>query len=181
MTTQANMSSETVPQDGNVTINNAGLVLFNPFFTMLFNMCGYLHEQTFKDENSAHRAAHLLQYVATGAENEDGADLSLNKLLCGIPVNVPLQVQTPLLDAEKELARQMLRAVIGQWTILGQTTPEGLLDAFIRREGYLRLTPDLLALAVAPKTYDMLIDKIPWTFSVIKLHWMSKPLHTRWR
>jgi hypothetical protein len=181
MTTQGNMLSEAAPQDGNIIVNNAGLVLFNPFLTMLFNMCGYLHEQAFKDEDSVHRAAHLLQFVATGTEDAGESDLSLNKLLCGIPVSSALKVQTPLLDAEKELARQMLRAVIGQWTILGQTSPEGLRDAFVMREGQLKLTPDLHTLTVAKRPYDMLIDKIPWVFSVIKLHWMPKPLHTRWR
>jgi hypothetical protein len=36
-------------------------------------------------------------------------------------------------------------------------------------------------LKVQPRAFDMLLDRLPWGFSIIKLPWMQGVLHVEWR
>jgi hypothetical protein len=38
-----------------------------------------------------------------------------------------------------------------------------------------------IGLEVAPRTYDMLLDRLPWSISLVKLPWMTAPIHVDWR
>jgi hypothetical protein len=49
------------------------------------------------------------------------------------------------------------------------------------RDGYLEETEMGWALEVERKAMDILVDLIPWSFSMIKLAWMQKSLATTWQ
>jgi hypothetical protein len=34
---------------------------------------------------------------------------------------------------------------------------------------------------VAPGPFDMLMDRLPWSFSLIRYPWMEEPLHVTWQ
>ena len=71
--------------------------------------------------------------------------------------------------------------MIAEWGALGQTSPDGLRAAFLRRDGQLSAREGGLRLDVAPAAYDMLLDRLPWSFALVKLPWMVAPLHVKWR
>lgn len=169
-------------QSGHQMVDNAGLVLLNHHILMLFEMCGYLSQRKFKDTAMAHRAILLLQFLATGETNAGDEQLCFNKLLCGLPTTRPVDTNISLLGTEKELCLKLLRNVIVQWPILNNTSVDGLREAFICRKGKLdESAVDKVTLSIDPKTFDMLLLKLPWTYNNICLPWMPRTLHTQWR
>ena len=65
--------------------------------------------------------------------------------------------------------------------MLGNTTIQGLRETFLMREGLLKKQENSYELHVEEKTFDMLIDKIPWSYGLAKLPWMETPIHVTWR
>lgn len=165
-----------------VYLANAGLVLLWPFLTMLFDRLGYLENQQFHDDASQRRAALLLQFLASGAAAVPEYQLPLNKLLCGLAQGQPLPRELALTDAEIELGESLLKAVITRWDSLKNTSIAGLRETFLLRSGKLEWLPDdRIVLTVEPKTLDILLDRRPWSISIIKLPWMTAPLYVSWR
>jgi len=124
---------------------------------------------------------HLLQYIVTGEERTPEYLLSLNKLLCGIHGGVPIVAGIQISAHEKDVIEQMLLGVIGHWSAIGQTSIAGLRETFLVREGRLSFQEDAWQLKVVTSTFDMLLDRLPWSFAIIKFPWMVEALHVSWR
>lgn len=45
----------------------------------------------------------------------------------------------------------------------------------------MHLKDDAWYLDVDPGTFDMLLDSLPWSFSIIKHPWMERAVHVNWR
>ncbi len=161
--------------------NYAGLIIIAPFLPMLFERSGLMQDNTFNDAGGVYKAIHLLEYAATGNTIVNEQDLAIHKVLCGISLKTPIDLSITLSDADKELVESLLRAVIQQWTVLGQTSFAGLQETFLQRNGRLEEDADTYFLRVEQKAFDMLLDQIPWKISEIKLGWMPKMLEILWR
>ena len=61
------------------------------------------------------------------------------------------------------------------------TTAAGLQEEFLQRPGKLTPGKEFNKLQVEAKTLDILLDRLPWNISLIKLPWMDKMLHVEWR
>jgi hypothetical protein len=83
-------------------------------------------------------------------------------------------------DVDRQLAHELLGAVIEHWEALGTISPEGLREAFLQREGKLVSTDAGWRLTVERKTLDILLTRIPWGFLTIKLPWMTSLLFVDW-
>ena len=33
---------------------------------------------------------------------------------------------------------------------------------------------------MTPRAYDMLLDRLPWGFAMVKFAWLTAPIHVRW-
>jgi len=166
-------------------VANAGLVLFNPFLPRFFETLGVLTvgedgAQPIAGLAAASRAAHLLQYLVDGRIDTPEPELILNKVLCGLPPAAPIEPAIDLSDADRAACDSLLRAVIGNWTTISNTSPEGLREAFLQREGRLRRADDRWSLDVQRKTLDVLTDQIPWSIAIVYHRWMPDPLHVTW-
>lgn len=164
-----------------VFIENAGLILLWPFMGFYFEKLGLVSEQKFTSAKAAIRGACLLQYLVTGVETRQEHELPLNKVLCQLPKNHPVYSTEAFTQEEKDLSDELLKTAISRWEILKSTSIEGLRNSFLKREGKLEWQDDKIILTVEPKSFDMLVDKIPWNISVIKLSWMKHTLHVKWR
>lgn len=163
-------------------IDNAGLVLAAPYLPRLFAMLDLLDGAVFRNAAAAERAAHLLQYLVDG--REDAAPefrLALNKLLCGIDLGTPLEGGFVIDERERQAVDGLLSGMLENWKGIGNTSVEGLRASFLSREGRLRRIDDAWHLLVAPRAYDMLLDTLPWGYSVIRHHWMRRVIHVSWR
>ncbi|MEZ4774820.1 MAG: contractile injection system tape measure protein [Bacteroidia bacterium] len=163
-----------------IFIENAGLVLLHPFLANYFTALNLIQNGHFVNEESRHRAIHLIQYLASGKTETPEHDLSLNKLLCGLPLSIPVTRGVEITEPESVESETLLQAVIGHWKALKNTSPDGLRYNFLMREGKLTFTENGWSLAVEQKTQDILLGKLPWGISRIKLSWMPDLLRVDW-
>ena len=75
----------------------------------------------------------------------------------------------------------LLQAMIDNWGALGNTSPQGLRQSFLQRQGRLLLKDDAWHLQVESQGFDMLLDRLPWSFKTIKYGWMQRVIHVDWR
>ena len=139
-------------------VNNAGLVIVSTFLPRLFERLGYLEEGVFRDKTSAKRAIHVLEYLVIGGEEYEEIHLPLNKILCGLDINEVVNNDFQITEAEKEECESLLKAVINNWSVLKNTSIEGLRTSFIQRKGKLTKNEDNWNLLVERKTFDVLIN-----------------------
>ncbi|MFH0783136.1 MAG: contractile injection system tape measure protein [Pseudomonadota bacterium] len=173
---EARLASENL----RLSVDNAGLVILWPFLARLCDACDLLSEGRFKDEAAAVCAMHLIQFLATGGKNTPEYLLPLNKVLCGWPINMPVPRVHELPEPHREEAQKLLGDVIVHWQALRSTSPDGLRSSFLRRNGILSNDAMGWLLMVERKSFDVLLDRLPWTISTIRLSWMRKPLIVQW-
>lgn len=163
-------------------VDNAGVVLFAPYLPAFFNHLELTDGPVFKSETTQMRAVHLLYFLACGSDQPEEQVLPLSKLLCGIPLDDSIPKDIALTAQEKTEAGQLLEAVIRNWPALKNSGPDGLRQAFIRRNGHLvwQESRQSWLLRVERLGHDILLDRLPWTISVVKLPWMDEMVQVEW-
>jgi hypothetical protein len=169
------------PFTGEANILNAGMVIFATYMQRLFNILELTRDGAFVNDDAAQRAVHLLQYAVNGETETPEYQLVLNKLFCGIHGGVPIIRGIDITDKEKDVIEQMLNGVIGHWSALGKTSIAGLRETFLQRQGHLSFHDEAWHLKIPQATFDMLLDRLPWSFAMIRFPWMAYPLHVSWR
>ena len=168
-----------IPQD-TIYINNAGLVLLNPFLATYFVRLGLMHEGKFIDTDKQLRAVHLLQYLVNGSSETPEHELVLNKILCNVPVAAPVPLGIVLTDQEKEISEQLFKAVLHNWEKLKNTSTDGFKASFLQRNGLLNFKDEAWHLKVEQRGYDVLLQTLPWNYTMIRTPWMENFLYTEW-
>jgi hypothetical protein len=171
------LSNESKP----VFIENAGLILTWPFLPFYFTQLGMLQANRFVSNDAAYRAVHLLEYLCSNKEHQPEYKLVLNKLLAGVDQAKPISLHVELKEEERALSETLLQQLIARWDALGKTSTEGLRESFLKRPGKLSWIEGQATLQVEKRPFDMLLDRIPWNISHIKLSWMNEPLKVNWR
>jgi hypothetical protein len=161
-------------------VTNAGLVILNPFFYTYFSRLGLLELSKFKDEDARHRAVYLLQRLVTEEEKPAEETMVLNKILCGMPLEEPLQTGIVLTDAEKQLAKELVHVATQQWDKMKNTSVDGFRNSFIIREGIVWQDEEAWFLKVTPRSYDIILQTLPWSMGMIRYSWTEKTLYTEW-
>ena len=82
---------------------------------------------------------------------------------------------------EEEEATALLTAVIRHWDALGDTSIDGLRGTFLVRPGKLTQRGLDSVLLVEGRSFDILLDRLPWGIGMIQLPWMEKMLWVEWR
>jgi hypothetical protein len=169
---------EKSPAEGDsIFISNAGLVLIAPYLPTLFRHVNLLEDG--KPVDIA-RAISLLQYLVYEEAAFEEFETVLDKILCGLPLNESIPERHTLTVEEKEQSEGLLQSVIEHWSILKNTSPTGLRQSFLQREGKLVFKGNQWELTVQKKSFDILLDYLPWNISMIKLPWMPYLLNVKW-
>jgi len=162
-----------------IYIENAGLILLHPFLSVFFDRLGIK-----KDSEIVHpdKAMALLHYLATGIDKAPEYELVLPKILCNIPLPMPVSSDIEITGNETEEASALLDSVIKHWEALRNISRDGLRGSFLLRPGKLSCKNDGdWLLQVEPRTFDILLDQLPWGISMVKLPWMEKMIWVEWR
>ncbi|WP_299336095.1 contractile injection system tape measure protein [uncultured Psychroserpens sp.] len=176
-----NENNKLFDQDKVLFVENAGLVLLHPFLPKLFSELGYQENGIWKDVLSQHRAVLVLQYLVGFEEVIFENQLILNKLFCGVNPIDTVQTKFEASQIEIRVCQDLLQSVINHWTILKNTSVSGLQESFIKRSGKLALREDEhYELTVENKSYDLLLDQLPWGIGMIKTPWMEDYLICNW-
>ena len=163
-----------------VYIANAGLVILWPFLENFFARVNLLEARQFKDSAAQQRAVGLLQYVATEDPSPPEYLLPLNKVLCGMELDEVFEVALPITESEAEECINLLTAVIANAPILKNMSLNGLRGTFLLRQGVLSIRDGAWLLRVERETYDVVLDRFPWTMQWVKLPWMDTALRVEW-
>jgi Contractile injection system tape measure protein len=159
-------------------IANAGLILLAPFLSLLFERLELSDKAELKDQATAQA---LLHFLATGEEGPQEFQVPLAKVLTGWPLDKAISLPMSLADEMKIEAGLMLESVIGHWSMLKNTSVDGLRESFLQRPGKLSRTPrGEWLLQVEQRAFDMLLQQLPWSFSIIRLPWMKQVIRTEW-
>jgi hypothetical protein len=163
-----------------IIVQNAGLVLLWPFLARYFEASGLVDDGEFSDNSARSRSIHLLQYLA--CRNHEASDhaLALNKTLCGMPLTQAPDLVDPPTEEEKRDGLELLDGVIQHWGALGNMSVQKLQEAFLMREGGLLCKEQEATLTVSLSASDILLQRLPWNFGLIRLPWQQKPLIVKW-
>jgi hypothetical protein len=178
-------SQETSPEkkeevDG-VYVNQAGLVILHPFLEYFLKDFGLLQDNDFVDLPARQLAVHLLHYLGTGNVNAFEYDLYFEKFLCRWPAEEPLEREVEIPQRMLDEGDNMLRTAIKYWKGLKNTSPGGLREAFLMRNGKLIEAEQPARLIVERMDLDILLSSLPWGIGVIKLPWMDEPFYVEWQ
>ncbi len=161
-------------------VKGSGIVILHYFLSPYFADLKLLVNGKFKDAIAHQRAVLLLYYLTTGKSKVAEFDLTLSKILCGYPITETLPAVITLTRKEKTEAKRLLEALIDYWTPLNNTSIKGLRSAFFERDGKLSQKENGWLLTVEQKTIDVLLGKLPWGYSTIRLPWMHEILNVDW-
>jgi hypothetical protein len=160
----------------------AGLVLLHPFFTHLFNHLLLLEDGMFGNNASREKAVLILYFIATGKTEAKDYELVVPKVLCGMQLHEVIPEESFILtEVEQAEVLNMMHAAIEQWAIMHNTSPDGLREGFLVREGKLLMNDNGIELRLESSAIDVLLDHLPWNLSLIKLPWLDKLIRVEWR
>jgi hypothetical protein len=161
-------------------IDNAGLVILQSFIGPLFSRLGLTANNRFVSDLAQRRAVHYLQFLVSGCGETQEHHLMLNKLLCGLELDVPVELGVELSTDEVEVCLSLLNSVIGYWSAIGSSSIDGFRGNWLVRDGSLTYAKDHWDLIVDRRAYDLLLSRAPFSYSVIKLPWMEKAIYVTW-
>lgn len=162
-----------------IYVKNAGLVLLSPFIIQLFQSIDLPEHNGFNNNKRKSIALALLQHLADPEAPWLEYEIPLIKLLCGFDVSdmaVPVDVDEKL----KVQTEEMLSQFLSQEQVFRNISLEGFRNAFLQREGVLRLYGNHAVLVVNRETFDIVLDKIQWDYHIIRYPWMKFPLMVEW-
>ena len=159
----------------------AGLIILHPFLRHLFLRTVLIKNGSFINRAAQEKAIWLLYFVATGNESGEEHQLVVPKILCGYPLECSPDNREELDEASKAEAIDMIKAAIEQWPKLGNTSVEGFRETFLSRNGKMYKKNDEICFAIEPRSYDMLLDTLPWNLSMVKLPWRYELIKVEWR
>lgn len=161
-------------------INNAGVVILQGFFMPFLERLGLVANKQFVNQQAQRQAVHYLQFLVSGQSQTQEQYLTLNKLLCGLPLHEPVEVDIEMTAAQVEICQSLLRSVIGYWRAIGTSSIDGFRGNWLVRDGALAQAGDHWDLIVDRRAYDVLLARAPFTYAVIKLPWMEKAIYVTW-
>jgi hypothetical protein len=169
-----------LPEEG-IFLLNAGVILTHPFLNHLFKQSGLIVNGKFIAGEARQKAIHLIHYLATGRTIAEEFELAAAKILCGCPLEEPMEKTFIYTEEELKEADSLLEGCIAHWGVKGVTT-EGLRGNFLTRSGKLSPKSDKLQLVIEKHAVDILIRTypFPWNMSIIKLPWFKQAIHLDW-
>ena len=161
-------------------VEAAGLILLHPFLAELFSSTGLWEDKQWTSAAAPFRAVRLMAYITYGNSEVPEYRLLFHKILAGIDAATPLPAEAPLLPGETATCTELLEAVLSHWTALRNTTADGLREGFLVRNGKLEQTPKGIKLDVERLAQDVLLARLPWGCSTVKLPWLEPLLLVNW-
>lgn len=168
------------PLKQSIPVRNAGIVLLNAYIPILFERLQLVENNKFINNEFQINAVQFLQYVITGMQQTEETYLPLNKVLCGLPLTDAVPDSIEITEDKQHLINGLIEAAISHWPDIGDCSIDGFRGNWLVRDGSLVELEDKWELTVEKRAYDVLINRSPFAFSIIKYHWMEKPLHVIW-
>ncbi|KRP09041.1 MAG: hypothetical protein ABR95_07520 [Sphingobacteriales bacterium BACL12 MAG-120813-bin55] len=125
------------------------------------------------------QAAAFIFYACTGRRAKRVEELHFCLHVCGLKAEAIDRIPV-LSHADMAAAEHMVQSAIGMAPVLGNITPDGFRESFLSREGMLVHRQDSAALYTAHMTYDLLLDRLPWSPHSIHFPWLEQHIPVFW-
>jgi hypothetical protein len=161
-----------------VYVGQAGLVLLASFLPPFLRKNGYVNDKGLLMNQK--KVPILLHYLTTGEREVPEWKLTLPKILAGLDPGHHCETEMKpdkVLDFQID---ELLQSVIGHWKELKRTSPEGLRNTFLIRDGILHYKNGFYYLYVQEQTVDILLAFVSWNYQTLKLDWMKQILFVEW-
>jgi hypothetical protein len=163
-----------------ISISNAGIVILWPYLYRLFDKLSLITDKKLKDDQRS-KAVVLIHYLAFGNTDYTENDLLLNKILCGLNSVDYVGDDVHLSSFETETCNSLLNAVTKNWDKLSSTSIDSFRVSFLQRNGALKYDAQEFYLTVENKAYDVLLETLPWSISMIQTVFMKRRLLVDWK
>jgi contractile injection system tape measure protein len=163
-----------------IEVKNAGIILLWPYLRLFFEELGLLKNIEFKNDEAKWKAIALLSFLSTGEEKAEEHEIGLLKILCNLSLTEFVPTHFELTDTEQKECVNLLEAVVKNWSVLKNTSIEGLRQSFIQRDGILEKKPEDWLISIERKAHDILLDRLNWSISNIKLPWNDYLIQVKW-
>ncbi|MBL7740228.1 MAG: hypothetical protein JNK14_13510 [Chitinophagaceae bacterium] len=167
-------------EEHGIYINNAGLIILHPFLPQLFEQLLLTVDNTWVNEEARHKAVLVTSFLVTGVEDTAEFDLPLNKILCGMAPDEPVNTGITIDKETSAVCDELLAETIRHWKVLKNTGIGGLRETFLQRSGKLLRADNDWFLQAERKAVDILLSHLPWGIGVVKMPWMQEMLFTEW-
>lgn len=172
-----NISKEDIEDN---LVKQAGLIIIHPFITGFFKKLGFIENSKNILNEKMETAVQVLHYLATGANYFFEANLIFEKFLCNYPIGIPVRRESMLNEEIKSTSNKLLSDVISLWPALKNTSPDGLRQMFFQRDGKLIQKDGNFRLIVERKAQDILLEKLNWSLSLVKIPFRKELLFIDW-
>ncbi len=162
-------------------VDAAGLVMLHPFLEELFRSGNLWDAAGWTSDQAQHIAVALVSWLANGERKIPEYQMTMSKLLCGMPLEVVLDVAVVCDDALLQSGTALLEAVIAHWKALGNVSPDALREGFLQRRGKIAARDGGWLITMEKKAQDVLLARLPWGISMVRLPWCGKQaIHVDW-
>ena len=155
--------------------------MFWPYLQLFFKGLQLFDDNGFKNQDTHWKAVHLLHFIVYGEETCEEHQFLLNKIICGIQPDEFVSPDISLTKEEKEECEHLIKVVIQNWKALKSTSIYGFRKTFLQREGLITKDHDGWLLKVQTQTLDVLLNRLTWPISIIKLPWNNHLIHVEWQ
>ncbi|WP_416776869.1 contractile injection system tape measure protein [Xenorhabdus budapestensis] len=173
--TQPSNRIQTPSAQSVLPISNAGCMILWPLLPTFFRAFDLLEKNQFISLEAQREAVCLLDWLIWAEEEIPAWRLTLNKVLCGLPIHDNALWCTP--ELEQQIAiNQWLEKTIVQlpaWKKMGANDVRHL---FLQRCGEL----SELNVHIKPEVYDALISEWPWPMNIASFSWLNHPITITW-
>ncbi|MEO6834263.1 MAG: contractile injection system tape measure protein [Chitinophagaceae bacterium] len=174
---QSLKDADKIDEGSRILIHNSGLVILAPFLPQLFKN---LELDLVEPNAEFPKAIAIFRYLVFGKEHFDESEAVLEKIFLGLPLSKSIENAKELSTQVREQCETLLQSVIEHWSILKNTSPDGLRQSFLQREGILEIRNERWTLTVQKESIDMLLDRLPWGMNIIKTPWMQTYFTVHW-
>ena len=175
------LENEQPAPDSRHFVNDAGLTLLHPFILPFLQNMGLVKKGKFLSPEARIYAVHLLKELAYPGCPHFNHNLTLEKILCGLPPEFTIPEEWEPDDKVKEESEALLKAVCGHWEPLSNSSATALRNGFLQRGGSVEMDQDTWIVRVEGSAMDILLDQLPWELSFIILPWYEMPILVEWQ
>ncbi|MEQ1961637.1 contractile injection system tape measure protein [Xenorhabdus khoisanae] len=177
--TQPSNRIQTPSAQSVLSISNAGCMILWPLLPTFFRIFDLLDKNRFISLEAQREAVCLLDWLIWAEEEIPAWRLTLNKVLCGLPIHDKALWRTP--KPEQQIAiNQWLEKIIEQlpaWKKMGVNDVRHL---FLQRSGELSELNGITNIHIKPEVYDALISEWPWPMNIANFSWLQHPITITW-
>ncbi|WP_434525618.1 contractile injection system tape measure protein [Photorhabdus asymbiotica] len=162
-----------------LSVSNAGCMILWPLLPTFFTTFGLLDKNKFISLEAQREAICLLDWLIWAEDEIPAWRLTLNKVICGLPVNDNARWRVPEPE-QRTIISQWLEKIIMQlpaWKKMGASDVRYL---FLQRSGELSGLESGIKIHVKPEIYDALLTDWPWPMNMACFSWLSQPLTIMW-